>query len=493
MTPHPTALERSILALIVLAYVALGSLYALLTPPWQVPDEPAHYNYIRHLVEKRRLPVLEMGDYDQAYLEQITDDRFSPSYSIDPIRYEFHQPPLYYALLAPVYALFRGALVPLRLCSVLLGAGVLIVAYLIAKELYPDRAWPALGTVAFVAFVPQHIAMTSGVENDVLAELLLAIILLRLVRWLQSSEHLSWRSHALTGAFIGLGLLTKMSAYIAVPLAILAAALRFWRKSPSAQPRLDTRQALQTAVALLLPALLIVLPWFVRNAAIYGGLDVTGLQRHDRVVQGQLRTSEWIERFGWANLPGTFSRTTFRSFWAQFGWMAVPIDWRIYTALRMLSAVAAVGFIFRAVDAWEDRHWPSSALLVLLGSGVLTLGTYLWYNLGFYQAQGRYLFPALIPLGLAWTLGWKEVLHPRNAWWAGGVLAIVTGYDIVQLFRSHGEKWKILIHGMGSAFVGGRLLLPASLESWLLAIPYGFLAAVCAVSPFWFIVPHLTP
>jgi len=74
------------------------------------------------------------------------------------------------------------------------------------------------------------------------------------------------------------------------------------------------------------------------------------------------------------------------------------------------------------------------------------------------------------------------------------VLAAVTGYDLFQLlFRAHGDKWKVLIHGLGTAFVGTRLLLPDRLEGWLFAAIYGFMAAVCAVSPFWFIVPHLTP
>ena len=494
MTRTRVAVERGILAAIVTVYVLLGGLYASLTPAWQVPDEPAHYNYVRYLVQEQRLPVLQMGDYDQAYLALITDERFPPERSIDSIRYEFHQPPLYYALLTPVYTLSDGALMPLRLCSVLLGAGVLIAAYLTGKAMYPNRAWPALAMTSFIAFIPQHITMTAGVENDALAELLLAIVLLRLVRWLCSDKPLRSRSHVTTSVIIGLGLLTKTTCYITVPLAIIAVVLKSWRKMPSGRRTFDTRPALAAAISLLLPALLISLPWFIRNAVVYENLDITGLRRHDVVVEGQLRASEWIELYGWTNWPAVFSHTTFRSFWAQFGWMAVPIDWRIYTALRMISTVAGVGFIFRAVDAWEARRWPSPTLILLFCSGALTLGTYLWYNLSFYQAQGRYLFPALIPLGLAWAMGWKEALRPRNAGWIGVVLAAVTGVDVFQLlFRAHGDKWKVLIHGLGTAFVAARLVLPDKLGGWLFAAIYGFMAAVCAVSPFWFIVPNLTP
>ena len=53
-------------------------------------------------------PVLQMGDYPHAYMEEIKSRKFPPDLSIDPIRYEFHQPPLYYALLAPIYAAVRA-------------------------------------------------------------------------------------------------------------------------------------------------------------------------------------------------------------------------------------------------------------------------------------------------------------------------------------------------------------------------------------------------
>src|SRR3972149_6411328 len=54
-----------------LVYLLIGLQYAALTPAWQVPDEPAHYNYIRHIAEHGVLPVLNVGDYDQTFLSQL--------------------------------------------------------------------------------------------------------------------------------------------------------------------------------------------------------------------------------------------------------------------------------------------------------------------------------------------------------------------------------------------------------------------------------------
>jgi hypothetical protein len=40
----------------------------------------------------------------------------------------------------------------------------------------------------------------------------------------------------------------------------------------------------------------------------------------------------------------------------------------------------------------------------------MTVFGYLYYNVTFVQHQGRYLFPALIPIGLAFAIGWWQVL-----------------------------------------------------------------------------------
>jgi 4-amino-4-deoxy-L-arabinose transferase-like glycosyltransferase len=481
-------------AAILAAFLCLGTLYAVLTPAWQVPDEPAHYNYVRYLVAHRRLPELQMGDYDQAYLNQITEKRFPPDWSIDSIRYEYHQPPLYYLLLAPVYVLFGGALLPLRLCSVLLAGGSVLTSYYVVKTVLPARSAPALGTAAFVAFIPQHIALSAGVENDALAELILALILLQLTRWLRAQAPVPRRWTWVTGFLIGLGLLTKLSTYVSIPLLIAAAALKHWPPRTEARGgRFALRPALRSAVLVLLLAALIGLPWFARNVVVYGGLDWNGLARHEQVVQGQLRTSEWIQLHGWRALPGSFLRTSFRSFWAKFGWMAVPVDWRIYTTVRALSAIAAVGFVFRVLDVHLTLDSTTKSLLMLLCSGLLTLAAYLWYNLGFYQAQGRYLFTALIPLGVAWTLGLEEALRPHTARWVTALMAAVAAYDLLPILRGGGDKWKLLIHSAATGFAGLPLIVSRRWRWWLLSLPYLSMALLCAVSPFWFIVPHLTP
>ncbi|MEM7348260.1 MAG: glycosyltransferase family 39 protein, partial [Chloroflexota bacterium] len=173
---------------ILLLYLVAGTLYATLTPNWQAPDEPAHYNYIRYLATQQRFPELVDACYDQAYLTELTTRRFSPELPVDNVCYEFHQPPLYYLLQTPIYWLSQGSLLALRLTSVLLGAGVVILAFLISKTIKPDHPAIVYGTMAFVAFVPMHLTMLSSVNNDALAEFILAILLLLLIRRLNAGQ-----------------------------------------------------------------------------------------------------------------------------------------------------------------------------------------------------------------------------------------------------------------------------------------------------------------
>jgi len=144
---------KRVLVAIVGIYLVLAWLYATATPAWQVPDEPAHYNYVKYVAENRRLPELRPGDYPHQYLEEIKGRRFPEDMSIEPIRYESHQPPLYYLLAAFVYRIASSLLglpmpLGLRVLSLVLGAISLVLSYKLVRAIYPQEPGLALGTVA---------------------------------------------------------------------------------------------------------------------------------------------------------------------------------------------------------------------------------------------------------------------------------------------------------------------------------------------------------
>ena len=177
----PTDAERKLpsiwpLAVILIVYLTLGSLFAVLIPPWQVPDEPAHYNYVRQLAQTGAYPIIAVGDYNQDLIgNQIAPPNAKPTFSLDAVQYEDHQPPLFYTLAAPVFLLFNGALIPLRLFSLFVGGFVVLFAYLALREIFPTHPQIAAFAAGFVALLPQHLHMMAGLNNDSLSEALIAL------------------------------------------------------------------------------------------------------------------------------------------------------------------------------------------------------------------------------------------------------------------------------------------------------------------------------
>lgn len=421
--------SNSFLLLILLAFLLVGVMYAVEIPPWQAPDEPAHYNYVRQLAEGQ-LPVIEAGDYDEAYRSRIVSERFPPDLSIEPLTYEDWQPPLYYLLLAPVFRLSGGLLLALRLASLLIGLAVVVVTYNATSELWPGQEWLPLTATAFVAFLPQHVAGLATLNNDGLAELIIATILWLLLRGIRrpASAAGQW---ALVGALLGVGFLTKATVYLMLPVVALALWLHYRSRWPVLR---------RAAVLVALPALLLGLLWWARNLAVYGGVDILGKGAHDQIVVGQLRTADWVAQLGTGPALRQFVVTTFQSFWGQFGWMGVVMDRWVYAALALFVLVVIAGLVV----AWPRRQWDAAErrhALILLATTACTLVLFLGYNLTFVQPQGRYLFPALIPVGSAVALGlysWARLLGQRS-WlnWllpAGLALALI-GLDLLALVR----------------------------------------------------------
>jgi 4-amino-4-deoxy-L-arabinose transferase-like glycosyltransferase len=522
-----------LLALILLVFLVLATLYAVNVPAWQAPDEPAHYNYIHELAATGQFPVLRMGDYDEAYIRLLTSQRFPPELSIEPLRYEAHQPPLYYLLGAAVFRLADGGLLPLRLLSVALGVLFIILVYAIVRLIFPRQPALALGAAAFTAFLPMHVAQAASVNNDALAEVLLAAIMLLSIRYVKLAllgPRSPARSDALAiGLLLGLALVTKVSAYVAIPVA-LAAPLIAWYESRRPSPICHspfTNSLIHQFALILLPALLLALPWYIRNAQIYGNLDILGRSWHDAVVIGQLTTGELLAQVGLAGVLERFLVWSHASFWGVFGWMGVWMDARVYTAALAFGVAVVAGCMWQVADrrlsgakvsgvrvsGVKDRKSASRftfhvsrfqtwALALLALSALGTLGIYITYNLLFVQPQGRYLFPALPAISLAAAVGWWTVARrPGAARWAGIALLGAAGLAVLWGLSNEGiNKWSLLIFAGGATLllVWG-LMLPrltgaarVGVTLVAYALPFAAMAGLSLLALSVFVLPQLS-
>jgi len=385
---------RAALIVIVLIYLALGAWYAAAIPFGQAPDESAHLVYVQYLAKEHRLPV------------------FRP---VGAGGYEFHQPPLYYALSLPAY--LAGGRRAVRLFNVVLGLGVILFTYLLCREIFPDRPWRAVAAAAFAAFLPMHLALCASVTNDVLAEVIFTAGLWQMVRGLR----VGWspRACAAVGALAGLGLLTKSATAPLLVVGWLAVA-----RSRRAGWRVAARDiGLMTAAAVVIGGW-----WLVRNQVLYGdplaGRAFLEAFRDRPTPAGQMAKYGlslalyllWVK--GW----------TFASFWGVFGTMNVFLPTGVYVALGAFSAAALVGVIARLARWRQLEAWQRQALLTLGFAALLVGLLFVRFNMSYFQAQARYLFPVIGVLAIGIVSG-ISALVPRPARTAvaflPGVVALV--------------------------------------------------------------------
>jgi len=255
------------------------------------------------------------------------------------------------------------------------------------------------------------------------------------------------------------------------------------------------RWSARAAVSILGPALVLGALWWVRNSIVYGWPDVMGLIRHDAIVTGQPRTMDWIARDGLFLFLGGALRTTFRSFWGQFGWMGVVLDARIYLGLAIFSGLTVWGATWRLARGLraglEARQ--RDGLLLLGASALITAALFVGYNLTFVQHQGRYLFTALPLVGLAAAAGLEQLLNRK--------LAVVTALcmllalivvGIVGLLAGDLPLWSMALFGVAMVALPVATFVP---QPWRGLFGTGLLLALAALDVwclFGFIIPILT-
>lgn len=429
--PRASSIPRPVRALpillVVLAFVGLSAGYALTTPRWNNPDEPAHYNYVAYIAQTGTLPIMQMGDWDEALLDQLISQQFPSADSVATLRYESWEPPLYYILAVPAYDAGHGSLPAqvrdLRLFDVALGALTILVAFALARELFVrapvaavaslarrDRFVLALATPLLLVGLPMFAAVSGAIDNDALADLLGALLSLALVRLLVRRP--TWRAALFAGVLLAAALLTKATLVpfaALVPAALVAAGLR---------AGLSSRRTFGLAAVSLLCTFALLLPWLIRQGLTYGWNDVLATARHDQVVvnqpPGQGLSATYWEHWG---------MTSLHSFWGQFGWMTIVAPDRLYTFWGILSGLAALGAVVLAVRygrSWAGAlrrldgraPYPDLRPLFLAGAVLGCLAVDVYHNIGYDQAQGRFVYAALAPLAVFAVLGWGVFL-PR--------------------------------------------------------------------------------
>ena len=243
--------------LIFLLAWAHGLLWASIVPPWQAPDEPLHYEYVRLMAELGRLPAV--GDRSLSLQAEILRSlavhrfwEFLGGSTPDPLPTAFaeaedfwlsragtqvaDEPPLYYLLPAIICRSLSGIerqLWVMRAYSAALSAGVVLLGWLTARELWPTRRALPLAVAAWLGFHPMATFIGASANNDALANLGGAALAFTLLR----GTRRGWNGRRLLGlvALTALLPLSKKSGLFAPPLAVAVLILTAHRTLSSRQ------------------------------------------------------------------------------------------------------------------------------------------------------------------------------------------------------------------------------------------------------------------
>jgi len=418
---------RRMLRVIAIAYLFVAASYATAIPLGKGPDETAHVRYIEFLANEHRLPVFNPANPDPDY--------------------EFHQPPLYYALALPVYALTGGGdsgQQAVRFLTLLLSLALIYLTFHLARLLAEGQPWVAAAAAGVVAFLPMQLSVATTIGNDALTEVFAAGVLLLLARYLQTAHQhgaedaerpLPPTAMIGAGVLIGLGLLTKSMAVLLFPVAWVAAWMAARGNNGYRWGQLARDLVLATGIALAIAGW-----WLARNQVLYGDplaqrafLDAfEGLRPSPQSFMEQYKVPSVASYVGqvmiWtmASATGVFGPVSGNRF-AFF-------PYSVYFATGGVALTALFGFA-----RWFERarlpRWQRQAWALCGVFGLLLLASFIRSNFSFFHAQPRYLFPALPAAAAAFALGLQTLFPPR--WQTGMLVSVVVLLAVLAFFGLH--------------------------------------------------------
>lgn len=402
MTQRPLAVPLAI----ALLHLVLALVFASLTPyraegyVWSqgnakaldigAPDERQHANYVARIA--RGEGVATFNPHDPNLYET----------------YQAHQPPLYY-FLGGAWAKVTGADPTvkadgfrLRALNALIGAAGVLGVYFLA--LWGFRRADIAGlAAAFAALLPMNLGLSGSVGNDPL--------LLALCTWALGLTAKGVRDGWTTKLLVGTGLLTaaailtKTTGVALLPALLIAAFLR--RPSPK-----------QLAMVLA-PIVVLVTPWWMRNQSLYG--DPLAMKAFTEAFTGSMQAKMAIEKVGaftyWTELVASW---TSRSFVGVFGYMDV---WLTDDSMPMgaggvywlVQAMVVAGFVGWLVSLAKTEKEERKIHIVHAIFAVVVVLLFIRFNTQYFQAQARYILPAIGPISCGVALGIAALFRSRPA------------------------------------------------------------------------------
>ncbi|HEX3025901.1 MAG TPA: glycosyltransferase family 39 protein [Clostridia bacterium] len=398
--------EKRFVLLLVLASFVLYLSWSLITPFGQAPDEVLRFDIVDFIYKYRQLPVA--GDPRLLY------GGYGATYAAMP--FLSYMVSAFFCIFAKAIGIHLPAYIISRQVSVLSGVITVFFTYKIGAKLF-RKSFARYFLPVFLAFLPQFSFANSYTNQDSFMMMLSAVTVYLWIRGIETQWDL--KTVVLTGVVSGLMLLTYLNGYVLVVATLLIVLLTHPQKrSPEFFKKL----------LLCIGILLLISGWFfIRNAYYYHG-DIFGLSTTTKISETKAamgyKPSELISKLSIRHGLGgllvftNWPSTSFVSFWADFGNMEITLNPYYYLAIFALMLISFIGLSYRFLQKKREgiaslfsNKLAITFLFVIFGAFAL----HVYYSLNCdFQPQGRYLFPAIIPIVILMTKGFEQFFSQKR-------------------------------------------------------------------------------
>ncbi len=370
-------------------------------------DRDGHQQYIDYILQKHALPLADEG-------------------------WQMYQPPLFYVLSACIIGPFGwpasadAAVLALRAFSALTGVVHLVLVFGCLRLVFPCQPRRQIVGLLVAGYLPMQLCLSHHITNEGLAALFVTAALYCSLRLLRAETRTAGFAMA-AGACLGLALLAKFSALVAIPFVLVALS---WPRGPGGTPG----KALSSATFLLI-SLLVVCGWhFARVWHRFGTPLIGNWDPRLPFAWWQdpgYHTGGWYARFGEALVCPIFSSITgfadgvYATLWGDglcsgSALMNFRPQWNYelmnagYLLSLLGTAWLAAGIIVALVRFVRQPSPQWFLLLGLIFGFAAAVGLMSLCVASYAQVKAFYALPALFPLCVVAAVGW-DVLAGKNA------------------------------------------------------------------------------
>jgi hypothetical protein len=386
-------------------YFFLSSMYFLMIPTGESPDEPSHLQCIEQVSLYHRLPQVVPTPTGEWWSREHVISGYlcwhMPLYYVTssglhqvvatvsnaPLHFEFppnnpdwgKSPAMFTHPLKTSWLDLEEPfpVIALRVESMLLGLVALWAAARVARRVFPDAPIVPYAAAMLIAGWPQFLFMSRAINNDTLATALSLVVLIIALE-IGTPGRFVWAS-----LLACLAVLAKLTMLFVIPT---LAAIFFLELLWAGEQR---RQYFWPGLVSVLPLVSLVLiialqptirTHFEQNLASFG----SALSRAYTIPY-------WLDVL----------QLTLGSGWVRFGWMNVPApDWQAYLWWASTGLAVLVGLYVGYVAPDTKNRRLFLLIIGIWSAGVLL--TYARINLNRFQPQFRYAFP-LLPIWAAFA------------------------------------------------------------------------------------------